>query len=303
MAALTGFMADRNEVVNPAGKNPCTITSNAVWEVTGPLDAMKGFPLGDRAVSKRTGSKTDPVWIRFEWASPIYMSYGGLYETNLRQSAYCRMQGFADSDLQVARATTRNAIGRDRRVVPSLTDPKKLRAGAPNWLRGDLDPRDEQLYPKDIHVRVPLCRVKVIVWTLWGPAAKPDGSDDTGYRIGLAWAGDGLSFVRHVGSSGEGVKSNDERIEMPGGSVWVEPGITKRMVTIERRVVDKSLRDDLFDMAMRSGKRNPLVWLPNAKPADCFRYGGLFRRVDDHTGTYVASRYTSAKIELEGWRE
>lgn len=305
-----GFLADRNEIANPAGQNPCTVTSNAAWALTAPLLNLMGTPLADRAVSNRIGYAKDPVtslfnplWIRFEWATPIYLSYSGLFDTNLRQSAYCRMQAFADAEMQQERATTCTVTGRDRRVMPGLSNPKKLRVGAPNWLRGDLDPRDERLYPKNVHARVPLCRVKVVLWTLWGPAYRPDGSADTGYRIGLAWAGDGLAFARHVGASGESAKSNDERIETAGGSVWIEPGISKRVAVIDRSINDKTLRDALFDMANRTGKRKPLVWLPDSKPENCFRYGGLFRRSDDHTQTYIAPRHTNAKLELEEWRE
>lgn len=300
-----GYLADVNEVANAiSGDNPCTITSNVPWLTTAPLEAMRTTPLVDAAVSAQLGTAAAPVWIQLSWAYPVDLTYAGLLDTNLWPSAGFRMEAWADHARTYLVATTLTPDGRDRKVVPPLTDPAKMRAGAGNQMRGDLDPRDLPLFPMNLHAPVPLCRARVIRWSLWGGAYRADRSQDTGYRISLAWAGAGLSIDRHVGGSGESVKSNDERIETPGGSVWIEPGITKRVATIDRAVTDAPLRDELFKMAVRMGKEKPAVWLPDQDdPAACFLYGGLFRRVDDHSHKFIAPQYVAGGIELEEWKE
>lgn len=305
--AILGYAADRNEVSNPASANPCAVSSNVGWAATAPLTSILTTPLSDRAVSlvlgtgdPATGLPIAPVIIELSWVSPIFLSHAALGNSNLRQDSFYRMEGFLDGEL----VATTVVDGVDLNVVPPLTDPETMRAGAPNQMRGDLDPRDFALLPTNLHAIVPLCPVTMVRWTLWGGAYRPDGSDDTGYRIGLAWAGDGLTFPRHVGSSGEGVKDNDELIPGAGGSVWAEPGIAKRTVTIDRGVNDKSLRDELFRMALRTGKRKPLVYLPDvADPAANFLYGGFFRRTADHSQTYVDPRHTNFKCDLEEFKE
>jgi hypothetical protein len=316
--AIYAYLADRNEVQNGAD-NPCAVTSNVAWASTAPLSSLPTTPVSDRAVSLAvggvnlaTGAATSTVTITLTWPYPIFLSVAALLDTNLRQESFFRMEAFADVGLAQRVATT-VADGLDANVVPPLTDPADLPAGAPNQARGDLDPRDFGLLPTNLYAAVPQCPVQAIRWTLWGPAYREDGSDDTGYRVGLAWAGDGLFFTRHVGKSGEGVKDNDEIVTGPGGSVWVEEGITKRTVTIGREVTDRTLRDEIFKMALRSGKRKPLLYLPSlgdptdpardADPAANFFYGGLYRRSGDHGQTYVAARYTSTAIELEGYTE
>ncbi|MBP2297947.1 hypothetical protein [Azospirillum picis] len=304
MANPLGYAADRNEVANPAALNPCTITSNVDWVPTAPLDAMKTTPLIDAAVSTRLGDDPDdpdgdgPVVIEFEWDSPIDLTYVGLIDTNLEQLATVRLEAWTDAlgtDLAATAQTN---------VVPPLVDPATLRFGAPNQFRGDMDPRDYPLFPKNVHLVVSLCRVRRVRLSIWGDTVQTDGQPDTGYRIGLAWVGDGLPFDRHVGSSGEDYRSYDQRTETDGGGVWVEPGIGRRAALIDRAVTDRTLRDALFRMAMRVGKSKPIVWLPNVTdPAACFQYGGLFRRVDDHAHKYMAPFYTSGSIELEEWRE
>lgn len=297
---MAGFLSDRNEIAT-AG---CALTSNVAWAETAPLEALRTTPLIDAAVSSVLGTAAEPVVIDAVWDSPIFLTYGGLFDTNLRQSAFVRFEAFADAAGESLLFTTVNAAGRDRRVVPPLTDPATLRFGAPNQMRGDLDPRDFRLYPTHVHVIVPLCRVRRVRWTIWGGAYQEDDSPDTAYRIGLAWAGDGLFFSRHVGASAESVKSGDERIETPGGGVWVEPGLAKRVALIDRTVTDPALRDAFFDMALRNGKSRPLVWLPNViDPGACFRYGGLFRRSDDHQHKHIARGYASSSLELEEWTE
>lgn len=298
MATPLGYAADRNEVANPDDLNPCTVTSNVSWEVTAPLDALKTTPLIDAAVSTVLGTEEDPVEILLAWDAPIDLTYAGLIDTNLVQNATVQLDAWTDAGMTDLAATVQ------ANVVPPLTDPAGMRFGAPNMFRGDLDPRDYRLVPANVHLVVPLCRVRRVRLRIWGDAFQPDGTPDTGYRIGLAWAGDGIAFDRHVGSSGEDYRSYDQRTDTDGGGVWVEPGIGRRAALIDRTVTDRALRDALFRMAMRTGKHKPLVWLPNIKdPAACFQYGGLFRRVDDHSHKYMAPFYTSGGIELEEWRE
>ncbi|WP_372397109.1 hypothetical protein ABMY26_23860 [Azospirillum sp. HJ39] len=321
MGSIYSFLADRNEVQNGPLDNPVTITSNVQWAATAPLESMLTTPVSDRAVSlaigdvdHATGAPINPVTITLTWQYPIFLTVASLCDTNLRQYAFWRMEAFSDAAMGDADLVATSVVdGVDANVVPGLTDPEEMPAGAPNQMRGDLDPRDLPLLPINIHCAVPQCPVVVIRWTLWGGAFRPDGTDDNGYRIGLAWAGDGLIFSRHVGKSGEGVKDNDEVIAGTGGSAWVEEGIAKRTVTIGREVTDRKLRDALFKMALRSGKRKPLLYLPSiadptdpastADPAANFLYGGLFRRSADHSQTYISGRYTSTSAELEEFKE
>lgn len=305
--AILAYLADRNEVQNPSTDNPCTATSPASWAPTAPLSNLLTTPLSDRAVctvlgtgDPVTGAPIAPVVIELTWASPFSLTHAGLYDTNLRQLAQYRMEGFLEGEL----VATTQADGVDLLVGPPLVDPEDLPAGAPNQMLGNLPPRDFGLVPTNLIAIVPQVPVTMIRWTLWGPAYRPDGTDDTGYRIGLAWAGDGLTFSRHVGSSGEGVKDNDELITGSGGSVWVEEGIPKRTVTIDRGVNDRKIRDELFKMALRAGKRKPLVYLPDiTDPGANALYGGLFRRTTDHAHTYIAPRHTNFKGDLEEFKE
>lgn len=311
--AAIGFAADRNEIQNPSWQNPCTVTSNCGWSATAPLPALMTTPVTDYAVSAAFSTIDDPetgklsaaypLWIQFAWDYPIDLTYFGLFETNAVQAAPFRVEAWLDAGRTQLVGTTTTVDGRERTVVPPLTDPATMRAGAPNQMRGDLDQRDFLLLPTNINVFFPLCRARVVRFTFWGETYKPDGTADTVLKIGFAWAGDGLFFSRHV-NSGAGVKSNDERIETPGGNVWVEPGITKRTMTIERSVTDKALRDALFKMALRTGKGKPMVYQPDINDlAECFLYGGLWRRTDDHTHKYTAARYTNSNIELEEFKE
>lgn len=294
-----GYLADRNEVA----ESPCTITSNVAWETLAPLDSMKTTPVVDAAVSTVVGTAAEPVVIDILFDTPTYLTYAGLFYTNLRQEAFRRLEAFGDADGEELLFTTLSN-GRDRRVIPPLTDPATMRAGAPNQMRGDLEPRDFTLYPTNLHVIVPLARVRLIRWSLWGPAYEPDDSDAAGYSIGLAWAGDGIALRRHVGNSGEGVRSNDQVIVSPDGAAWVEPGVTKRTASVDRVATNRNLRDALFDGAVRAGKRKPLVFLPDVNdPAACFRYGGLYRRSDDHAHKHVSRDYATGSMDLEEWTE
>jgi hypothetical protein len=298
---MTGYFADRNEVA----ESPCAISSNAAWAASGPLDSMKTTPLIDAAVCTVLGTAAEPVTIDILFDDPVFITYAGLFDTNLRQSSFVRLDAFADDAGAERLFTTVNAAGRDRRVMPPLTDPARLRFGAPNQMRGDLEPRDFRLYPTNIHVVVPLARVRLLRWSLWGGAYQPDDSDAPGYSIGLAWAGDGIALERHLGGSSEGIRSNDQVITSPDGAAWVEAGVTKRSSAVDQAAFGAATRDALFDSAHRAGRRKPLVWLPDVDDAAaCFRYGGLFRRANDHTHKYLSPAYAGGTtIELEEWRE
>jgi len=295
-----GYLADQNELVLSA----CEITSNVAFAATAPLESLRTTPLIDPAVSAVVGTEDEPVVIEVEYEHPIDLTYAGLFDTNLRQEAYYRFEAFADAGRTERLFTTTDASGLERNVVPPLTDPELMRAGAPNQMRGDLPPRDFMLLPTNLHVTVPLCPALVLRWTLWGRAYRPDDSDDSGYSVGLAWAGDGLPISRHVGGSGDGVKDGDEVITTPGGGVWVEPGIPRRVALIDRTATDLHLRDEIFKLVLRGGKRKPLVWLPDMdSPADCFLYGGLYRRAGDYQHKFISRRYVSNSLDLEEWKE
>ena len=297
MGSVLSYAADRNEGSNPANFNPCTVTSTTDWVDTAPLESLKTTPLIDSAVSVGLGTEESPINITFAWDSPIVLTYFGLHDTNLVQRATVRLKGWIDA------AMTDQVAEQQVNIIPPLIRPGSLPFGAPNQFRGDLDPRDFGLLPANAHIVVPLCRVRRAQISIWGPTFQADGTADTAVRIGLAWAGHGLRFNRRVGS-GERYRSGDQRIEGDGGSVWVEPGIGRRMALIDQSVIDQDHRDELFRMAMRVGRSKPIVWLPNVEsPAECAMYGGLFRRVDDHEHKYIAPDLTSGSLEYEEWRE
>lgn len=297
--ANLAFFTDRNEIANPPDQNPCTITSNTGWLPTAPLDVLKTTPLYDAAVSDRIGTEADPVEIIWSWEFPVDLIYAGLIDTNLAQNSTGELDGWFDVDM------TQNVVSLRRNPVPSLTDPGAMRFGIPNQFRGDIDPRDYLKFVKNLHFVSDLCRVRKLRLRLWGAALRPDGSADTAYKVGLAWAGDGLLFSRHVGASGESHRPGDQVIRSDDGSVWVEPGIGRRCVVIDRQVTDKKLRDILFIMAARAGRRNPYIYLPNIIDlAECWQYGGMFRRTEDeHVHKYNSPMYTTGTIDLMEWRE
>ncbi|SMH30528.1 hypothetical protein [Azospirillum agricola] len=301
---MAGFFTDTNECGNDV-ENPCAVTSPGTsWATTAPLAALLTTPLVDAAVSDRLGTADDPVVIDMEWVFPVDLAYGGLFSVNLWQEARCRMEAWLDTGRTVKVADTRYPNGRDRRVIPGLYDPKTLQPGYASWLRGGLRNKEFRLYSTNIHANVPLCRARVVRWSLWGGAYRPDGTDDTVYRIGLGWAGDGLSITRHAPGSGDGVKSNTELIEQPGGYVWTEAGLRKRTATIDLAAVESTVRDKLFDAAHRAGNEKPIVWLPRVdSPEQCFRYGGLFRRVGDHAHKLLPPRYASTTMDFLEWKE
>ncbi|WP_377810629.1 hypothetical protein ABNQ38_33680 [Azospirillum sp. A29] len=301
---MAGFFADTNELGN-GPVNPCTLTSPGTgWASTAPLTSILTTPLEERAVTTRLGTAANPVVIEMEWLYPVDIAYAGLLHLNLWQESFFRMEAFLDSGRTQKVADTRMPNGRDRRVIPGLYDPKTLQPGYSSWLRGGLPNEDFRRYTTNIHANVDLCRARVIRWSLWGGAYKPDGTDDTVYRLGLGWAGNGLSVTRHAPGSSDGVKPNTELIEQPGGYVWAEPGLRKRTAVIDLAAIQPTLRDKLFAAAHRAGNEKPIVWLPNvASPEACFWYGGLFRLVGDYQHKYLPPIWAALTLNLLEWRE
>lgn len=300
---MVGFFTDINECANDA-ENPCNVTSNTSWAFTAPLTSMLTTPLMDAAVSGRTGTIDDPVVIEWEWEFLIDLVYAGLFSINLWQESFCRIEAFSDADRTVRVADTRYPNGRDRRVIPGLYDPKSLQPGYPAWLRGGMRNKEFRLYSTNIHANFPLCRARVVRVSLWGGAYRPDGTDDTVYRIGLGWVGDGLLITRHAPGSADGIKSNTELTEMPGGSTWAEPGMRKRTTTIDLALVNEDVRDKLFDAYHRAGNEKPNVILPDiANPGKCFRYGGAFRRMGDHAHKLLPPSFAATTMDFVEWKE
>ena len=274
-----------------------TITSNVDWLPTSPLDAMKGRPLSDPAISSRLGTPADPVWVEWAWNLPIDLLYAGLFKTNLRQSCRWRLEAWGPGgDLAY---TSRRPDGEDQSVVSGLFDPAGLRWGADNLFRGDWPDKLFYRYPTNVHAVVPdLPRVTRLRWTLYGPAYRPDRSDDTGYRIGLGWAGDGLLFVRHAGD-GEGYKPGDTVLTADGGGRWVEPGVGARTATIDRSVSEPNERDTFFDLAVQVNLSGAVVFLPDVdNPPRNTRYGGLFTKTNDHSHKHLSDELSAATVEL-----
>ncbi|NUB05796.1 hypothetical protein FW320_06350 [Azospirillum sp. Vi22] len=292
-----GLLADRNEVAAPG----VVVTSNKPWSTTSPLSSIRALPLADTAVSVGIGTEAAPTIIDILFPDRIFLTYAGLIRTSFRQSARYRCEAFADAAGAQRLFTSTRADGRDRAVIPPLYNPAKLRWGAPELFRGDLPPSDFALFPTNVHVVIPLCRPRLLRWTIWGASYRPDGADDTAYRIAYAWAGDSLQIMRHLPSP-EGYAPGDQVVQTPGGATWVEPGVGKRLVSIERQVMDLRLRDALFENAMRVGYARPLIWLPNVdRPEENLRYGGLYRRREAHEHRYISGYYTSTTAQLEEW--
>lgn len=301
---MAGYLADINLLTDDED-NPCTLHAGtpADWAVTAPLEALRATPLGDYAVTTRLGTAANPVVFDARWASPIDLTGAHLLDANLNQESFVRIEAFADLACTRLVATTRYVSGGDRRVVPGLFDPATLRPGSANWLRGGLPPRDFRLYSTNIHAIVPACRARVVRWSLWGGAYRPDRTPDSVYRIGLAWAGDGLAIEPREGSS-NGLRSNTKLTDTDGGWVWAEPGLRKRTADIDLSVIDPDTRDTLFDARARAGNERPVIHLPDtASPADCFRYGGLFRFVGDHTHKHLPPFWASTVLSLLEWKE
>ncbi|UKJ74472.1 hypothetical protein [Azospirillum brasilense] len=289
-----GLLADRNRF--PAA----TLTSNADWAANSPLASCQSLPLLTAAVSSRLGTAANPVVIQAAFTERYACTYAGFFRTNFRQAARYRLELYATSAFTGLLFDTRNpTTGRDRAVVPSLLDWRQLRWGDSNLFRGDLPAEDYQLYPTNLHVTFPLCRVGSCRWTFYGAAYQPDGSDADAYSLGYGWLSDSLQFWRSLDAE-DGYVSTDEVTRFPGGGVSVEPGTGYRTVTIPRQVNGRQIRDSLFDLARRVDYSKPVVWLPNIDdPAACFRYGGLFQRRGDHANRWFASSYTSSTTSLE----
>ncbi|HYD29187.1 hypothetical protein [Brevundimonas sp.] len=291
-----GYLADRNRVPT------ATLTSSAAYQANAPLDNVKTLPLVAAAVTTTLGTAGGPVTITGAFPERYPCTYGGLFDTNLRQAARWRLELFSSAvtlDATTRLFDTRGADGADRAVIPSLTDWRDLRWGDPNLFRGDLPPEDFALYPTHVHCIVPVCRPAAFRWTLYGPAYEADNSEATGYSIGHMWLSDGVPLARHMDSE-DVYTPTDEITRFPGGGVSVEPGTGYRSVTIQRAVAARGLRDALFDMARRVDWSRPVVWLPDVDSlGDCFRYGGLFQKREPHANRWIAPKLTAGAIHLE----
>lgn len=295
---MPGLLSDWNDVMDGA-----EIAANKPFTVTSPLSAMTTLPLADAAVTQGVATEADPLQIVIRFSSKRFISYAGLLDTNLRQTGFVRCEAFGDLDLTQQLRTTVRADGRDRRVIPPALHPRGIRFGASNWLLGTLPARDFRLRPTHVHVTWPVCRAMAIRWTIWGQSYAADGHDDTRYRFGHAWSGDGITLSRHAGSS-DGITFGGQSITTPAGDVWPEPGTVKRRVVIDQQVLRSWDRDAVADLAQRVRLDLPVIWLPNvASAADCWRYGGLFRRVGDHDQQHLPRRMASTTIALTEWTE
>lgn len=284
-AEILSLLASENAVPT------ALITSNVGWLPSSPLDAAKGLPLADAAVSERVGTAASPVHIDWTWDRPVDVIYAGLFKTNLRQSARWRVEAFGRGDVLLY--STVRADGSDRAVVGGMTDPRLLRWGASNGFRGDWPDSIFFRYPTNVHCVLPLSRVMRLRWTLYGPAYRPDRTADTGYRLGLGWAGDGLLFERHAGDA-DGYQPGDMVTKPEGGGRWAEPGVGARTASIDRSVVDKDERDAQYDLSVLINNSKPVVWLPNVNSQyDNMRYGGIFCRDNKHGHRHVTSMLAS----------
>ncbi len=298
---MPGMLADRNEIADA----PCEMSSPAGdWTATAPLSSLRTASLIDGAVSARLGTAENPVVIEAVFAHPVESALACLLDVNLEQAAYWRLQRYHDADMTILADDTRHPLAGDRRVVPPLVDPATLSILAPNQILGNLDPRDYGLLPKHILVPRPTLPIRALRWSLYGPALETDGTPAPAYRIGAAWTGTALTLDRHVGASGDGYRPGDTVTTGDGASVWAEPGIGRRVTAIDRVVVDKALRQELYKMMMRIGFTKPFIWLPSVSNwADNFFFGGVFRRVSDFSDKYISGMHTAATIDGQEWRE
>jgi len=297
---MAGLLAHLNEVA----EQPCAVTgATGDWSLTAPLDAMKALPLVDAAVSTRIGTVDAPVVFEVEFERPTFLTYAGLFRTNLWKTGRIRFEAFKTAARTALAYSTQGVVGIDRLVLPGLYDPKSLRFGAENTLFGQLGAREYIRYPTNIHVVLPLISAQVLRWTVYGPAYRVVGSgystSETAYRIGHAWAGDSLQFERHVGGSSEGYKRGGKVTELAGGGVSVEPGRGRRLATLDRQVNEAGDRDRLYDLITFLDADRPAVWLPDTdSPFDCFRYGGLFQVTEDYAHKYLNDLHTTSTITL-----
>ncbi|HYD31094.1 MAG TPA: hypothetical protein VEB64_09610, partial [Azospirillaceae bacterium] len=190
-----GIYTDTNHMASAA-----LVGTSGDWATLAPLDLMKALPLHAAAVTTRLGTQGDPIVIEGTFPTSVPCRYFGLFDTNLRQRASCRLELFANTAMTTVLVDTRNpASGKDRFVIPPLLNWRQLYWGASNLFRGDLPPADFRLYPSNVHIIVPFCRPKAFRLTLYGPAFDPaDGSAASTYRIGYAWIGDGVRFFAPV---------------------------------------------------------------------------------------------------------
>lgn len=298
---MPGLFADRNELADTA----CSVTGPARdWLDSAPPAALRTASLVDAAVTKRLGTEGDPVTIDIIFPHHVESAVACLLDVNLDQWAFWRLQRFADPAMTELVDDSRRPLVGDRMVVPSLFDPADLPFLAPNQIAGQLDPRDWGLLPKHILVPLPSMPIRSLRWSLYGPAVEADGAAALGYKIGMAWTGAALPLDRHVGASGDGYRPGDTVTTGEGASLWVEPGIGRRVSAIDRLVTNKKTRMELFKTIIRVGLRKPLIWVPNISDwAENFFFGGIFRNSNDYDDKYTSPKNTSVTLNLQEYRE
>ncbi|MGQ9370523.1 hypothetical protein [Azospirillum sp. A39] len=300
MALHHGAIADRNRV--PGGT-----VDEAGWSAAAPASQALVLPLGIKARSVGPGTAAEPVVLRGTFGGRFTITYAALFATNLWQGDRVRLRLYADTAMTTVLYDSRNAAtGQDRRVIPCLYGWRQLRWGDPNVFRGDLPPEDFALYPTNVHVAVPIVRAAAYRWDLVGTGYKraPDNPavlEEAGYlEVGHAWASDSLRPQRNYAWGGSNDwNPTDEVKRVSGGGALVEPGTGYRSVDVPLDVLVKGDGDRLFDLSRRVNWSKPVVWLPNADPADIFRYGFLGQRRDTFKKTWRHYRREAASIRIE----
>lgn len=294
-----GLYTDTNHI--PAA----TLTgAGGDWAALAPLDNIKTLPLHAAAVTTRLGTRDNPIVIDGVFSTSVPCRYVGMFGTNLRQRANCRVELFSNTSLTTWLYDSRDPdSGKDLFVIPPMLSWRQLYWGAPNLFRGDLPPADYALYPSNFHLIVPFCRPKGFRISLYGPAFDTDGSAASTYRIGYAWIGDGVRFFAPLDFE-PGYVSGDTLTRVAGGGVSIETGTGYRTVTIQRPASDASEATSLFDSAVRLGLKKPCAYVPTDNwPAFNHRFGGLFQRRGDYAMRFLAADLVNSTVSLEEIRE
>lgn len=296
-----GLLADGNLVLTGA-------VSETGWTAAAPAANAQILPLSIKARSSGPGTDADPVVLEGEFDGRYPVTYCALFRTNLRQSDRVRLRLYADAARTVLLYDSRDPVsGIDRRVVPNLYSWRQLRWGDPNLFRGDLKPADFALYPTNIHIAVPLVRAAAYRWDLIGPGTKPDPANpakaiDAGYiDVGHAWASDSVPFGLNYAYGGADIwNPADDVKRTAGGGVYVEPGTGFRSAEIPLDLIRKADADRLFDLSVRVGFAQPVVWLPNVDdPSALFRYGFIGQLRGAFKKTWKYYRHDAATITAE----
>lgn len=272
-----------------------TLSANAPWVG---LDRIKTMPLADAAVSSRLGAPADPLTIDIYIEAAEPLSYAGLIDINLEQSACWRLQAFDDDAVLFDSRQGDDAEG-DREVMPGLLPWEQRVFGASNFLRGDLPRRVWMAGEPAIHCPFPRCVPNRLRWSIWGDAFAPDGAPADYVKIGYAPVGDGIEINRVVGSSDK----NDPQAtvtRIDGGGAAVDPGVWNQINTINLTLLDAAERDRLTLLQLSAGADLPVVWLPNLNdPAANFMWGGVRRIGQAGEWRWGRPIYTDTSIVLE----